>query len=156
IFTQPASQMGVQGSNATFSVVAKGSLPLHYRWTFNGMSIPWATGSSCSLANALTNYAGTYAVIVTNACGSLTSKNAVVSLVVPHTIMTHPASHTVVQRSNAALSVGVSGTAPFTYLWRRNVTNLLGQGTITTVAGNGTLGNCPNGGQASNACFTAL
>ena len=76
ITTQPASQTVVQGSSATFSVVATGTGPLTYQWRFNGVNISGATLSSYTRSNAQTSHQGNYSVVVANVAGSVTSANA--------------------------------------------------------------------------------
>jgi hypothetical protein len=76
ITTQPANQTVAQGSNATFTVTATGTTPA-YQWTFNGTPIAGATTSSLIRTNAQAGDSGTYAVSVSNTCGTATSTNAV-------------------------------------------------------------------------------
>ena len=46
ITRQPASQTVVVGDTATFSVLASGSAPLTYQWSYNGTNVPGATSSA--------------------------------------------------------------------------------------------------------------
>lgn len=68
------------GKNVTLSARAHGSFPLKYQWLFNGTNLPGATNTSLLISSAQTNNAGAYALMVTNAAGSVTS--SVVSLLV--------------------------------------------------------------------------
>jgi sugar lactone lactonase YvrE len=61
-----------------------------------------------------------------------------------------PASQTIRSGTDVTLSVGVSGTGPFTYQWRFNGTNLP-NGIVTTVAGGGNFGHAGDGGPATSA-----
>ena len=83
IFAQPASQSVVPGGNALLVVGAAGSTPLSYQWEFNGMNITGATDSTLALVNVQPGAAGAYAVTVTNAVGSVTSSNAVLTVTLP-------------------------------------------------------------------------
>src|ERR1019366_10530710 len=67
-----------------------------------------------------------YAVIVANSAGSATSIVATLTVLVPPTITNSPHSQAVVQGQNAAFSVGANGTAPFSYQWNFNGTNISG------------------------------
>jgi len=76
ITMQPSNQMVNLGQNVTFSVAANGAVPMSYQWTFNTSNISAATGSSFTVTNAQINNAGSYAVIVSNKPGTVTSSAA--------------------------------------------------------------------------------
>jgi hypothetical protein len=80
---QPQSQTVNQGSNVTFTVTASGTPTPGYQWAFNSTNIAGATGSTYTRLNAQLADAGTYAVIVTNVAGSVTSSNAVLVVAAP-------------------------------------------------------------------------
>jgi hypothetical protein len=81
---QLTNQTVTLGLNANFSVTAGGSVPLSYRWNFNGTPIPGATSSSLLLTNVQFTNAGTYSVLVSNSTGvSVTSSNGVLTLTYP-------------------------------------------------------------------------
>jgi hypothetical protein len=79
--TQPANQTVVAGNTATFTVVAGGIAPLSYQWSANGVNIAGATSSGYSIGQVQAANAGLYAVIVSNCFGSVTSGNAVLTVV---------------------------------------------------------------------------
>ncbi|HWW00119.1 MAG TPA: cohesin domain-containing protein, partial [Candidatus Acidoferrum sp.] len=83
ITTQPASQTATTGGTANFSVVAGGTPPLTYQWTFAASNISGATASSLTLTNIQHNQAGNYAVVVSNSVNSITSSNAVLTVNYP-------------------------------------------------------------------------
>jgi RHS repeat-associated protein len=120
ITAQPQSQVVAVGTNVTLSVIAVGTAPLGYQWRFNGTNLAGATASSFARDNLQLADAGSYAVVVTNAYGSVTSSNAVVTVIEPPVIVTHPASQTVGAGTNVTLSVAAAGTAPFSYQWYFN------------------------------------
>ena len=91
IASQPVSQNAHQGSSASFNVAATG-INLSYQWHLNSVNIPGATNASYSLASATANNAGTYAVIVSNAGGSVTSSNAVLTVIPPFSTATGTAT----------------------------------------------------------------
>ncbi len=96
ILTQPLSQKVTVGLNATFSVVASGTPPLHYQWRFNGADLAGSTTSA--LAIAVSDAAGgLYSVLVTNAFGSAASSNAVLTV-----------NHPPVADASATLSLRIS------------------------------------------------
>jgi hypothetical protein len=70
----------VEGQDATFSVTAQGTAPLHYQWTYvsgtttnvltNGGRISGATTNSLIISSVIPADAGTYSVTVTNSKGT--------------------------------------------------------------------------------------
>jgi uncharacterized delta-60 repeat protein len=80
ITSQPTNQTVFAGGTATFSVAASGALPLSYQWNFNGTNIVEATNATLTLTNVQLSQAGNYAVLVTNAYGSVLSSNAVLTV----------------------------------------------------------------------------
>jgi RHS repeat-associated protein len=126
ITAQPASQTVAAGNTVTFNVAACGTATLNYQWRFNGASLPGATASSYSLSNVQLTNAGSYAVVVTNLAGSVSSSNALLTVLVPPSITTQPASQTVLQGSNATFNVVATGTLPLSYQWTLNGQNISG------------------------------
>jgi alpha-L-arabinofuranosidase len=86
ITQQPTNQTVIQGSNATFTVTATGTMPLSYQWYFNSVVLDAATNATLSLNGVQTNNAGNYYAVVSNPAGSVTSSNAVLT-VNPQTLM---------------------------------------------------------------------
>jgi pectate lyase len=86
ITTQPADQIVAIGQDATFNVVATGTLPLRYLWYFNTNTLlADSTNAPLTVASAQTNQAGAYFVIVTNSAGALTSVVATLQVNPPST-----------------------------------------------------------------------
>jgi Concanavalin A-like lectin/glucanases superfamily/Immunoglobulin domain len=81
IVSQPASQSVAEGAEADLSVVATGSGPFAYQWVFNGNSLPGATNAELAVTNIHPVQAGNYVVKVSSPDGSVTSSNAVVTVV---------------------------------------------------------------------------
>jgi len=81
ILAQPQGQTLDAGSNATFSVTAGGTIALGYQWRLNGGNIPDATNNIFTLSNLTTNDAGNYSVVITNIAGTVTSANALLTVV---------------------------------------------------------------------------
>jgi len=118
IISQPTNQTVVAGYTASFSVMASGALPLSYQWQFNGTNIDGATNSILALTNVKPAGAGSYTVTVTNRLGSLTSSNAVLTvLAIPPTIVSQPTNQTVMVGNTASFSVMAVGSPPLSYNW---------------------------------------
>jgi endonuclease/exonuclease/phosphatase family metal-dependent hydrolase len=123
ITSEPQSQMVIEGSNVTFSVVATGTQPLSYQWQFGGTNLDGATNSSLTLTGVTTNDAGPYVVTITNAFGSTNSDAAVLTVVPfsePPTITGEPQSQIVNAGENVAFTIEAMGDPPLTYQWRFN------------------------------------
>src|SRR5262249_28430416 len=127
IYLQPSNQVAGVGANVNFQVGASGSGPLAYQWTMIGTNIVGATNPSLTLANVQLADSGSYAVQVTNAYGSITSTDAVLTVVVqPPSIVTQPLSQNVAVGSDVSLSVTATGTAPLSYQWSKDGNDLPG------------------------------
>lgn len=126
ITQQPQDQTVVAGQNASFSVVATGSAPLSYQWRFYGTNLPGAVASSYTRTNAQPEHAGPYSVVVSNAAGSVTSSNALLTVHVGPTIIQQPQDIVVRAGSNATFQVVATGIPEPSYQWRFNGTNLPG------------------------------
>ena len=122
ITQQPANVGVIQGSNATFIVTVASQPqdgPLGYQWWFNATSLAGVTNASLTITNVQTTNTGAYFVVVSNAGGSVTSSNAILTLVAA-IVTTQPANQTVTQGSNATFSVTAIGSAPLSYQWQKN------------------------------------
>src|SRR6202044_2953379 len=77
ISTQPGSVSVVSGNTATFTVTAGGTAPLTYQWQKNGTAVTGATGASYTTpAEPVSDSGATFAVVVMNSSGSVTSASA--------------------------------------------------------------------------------
>lgn len=121
IATQPANVSVPDGSVAEFQVVAAGTAPFTYRWLRNGQTIVGAVAASYSTPTVDISESGaTYSVVVTNSRGTVTSSAATLTVLpAPPAIVRGPESSSVVTGTPVTFSVFASGTAPFTYQWRR-------------------------------------
>ena len=118
------------GQTATFSVTATGTAPLSYQWQKNNANISGATAASYTTpATATTDNGAKFDVIVSNSAGSKTSTMATLTVnaaAVAPTITTQPANQTVTAGQTATFSVTATGTAPLSYQWQKNSTNISG------------------------------
>jgi O-glycosyl hydrolase len=69
----PQGKNVAAGAKAQFTCAATGDAPLSYQWLFANLPIPGATAAALALTNVQPFQAGQYAVLVTNAAGSITS-----------------------------------------------------------------------------------
>ena len=133
ITTAPLSQTLVAGSNATLAVVAAGTAPLSYLWLRDGQVVPGATAPVLTLNNLGAGDGGSWAVLVFNAAGSVTSSAATLSVQTVQapvtqapTISTQPAGQVLTLGQRAVFAVAVSGSAPLSYRWERDGSALQG------------------------------
>src|SRR5262249_59946236 len=68
----------------------------------------------------------TVGVVVSNSVGTGTSKTATLTVNVGPAITTQPVSQTVTAGATATFSVVASGTAPLSYQWQKNGSNISG------------------------------
>ncbi|TXC66782.1 hypothetical protein FSC37_16125 [Piscinibacter aquaticus] len=119
ITTQPSPQVQLPGGSATFAVAASGSGPIGYQWLKNGAPIPGATGAVLTLSGVTGSDAASYAVVVTNPLGSLTSDGATLTVLGAPAITAQPVARSVTAGSTATFSVSASGSA-LGYQWTRD------------------------------------
>lgn len=121
--TGPADQTVPDGSTATFSVAATGTLPLSYQWKRGGIPLGGAVGASYttpSLVYAADDQAQ-FTVVVTNGAGQSTTSPVAKLRVTPKaTNLSGPFDQSVLDGATATFSVNATGTGPFTYQWYRD------------------------------------
>ncbi|HOX56136.1 MAG TPA: immunoglobulin domain-containing protein [Candidatus Paceibacterota bacterium] len=129
ITAQPQDQSVSQGANATFTVTATGTAPLAYQWRLNAAPIAGATASTYTRSNVQPADEGSYSVVITNGTGSVTSSDAVLTVitnVIPPGIAAQPQSQAVIAGQSATFTVTATGTAPLGYQWRFNSAPIAG------------------------------
>jgi hypothetical protein len=123
ITVQPVSQTVLQGTAASFSVVATGTAPLTYQWSLNGTSIAGANQSIYSIADVEAANLGIYTVTVTNVAGAVTSSNAILDIPIQFTISF---TNQYVNLTNAPLSLAIQSGVPYYYAVLLDNTNFGG------------------------------
>jgi len=120
----PSSLTLPAGSDATFTVIAKGLPHPHYQWQFNGTNLDGAIQSTLIVTNVQATNAGNYSVILSNGVSTVTSSNAVLA------ITTSPVAptFTAVPPTNADAFIGqvvqftalANGSPTPTITWKTN------------------------------------
>jgi hypothetical protein len=126
IDTQPESLAVNEGADASFAVVASGTAPLSYQWQKDGTDIEGATSATHAIASVVSGDEGDYRCVVTNSAGSATSDIATLTVHTPPSITTQPESQTARQYTTVSFSVVASGTAPLSYQWQKDGTDIEG------------------------------
>lgn len=124
ITAHPVSQAFCSGNNVSFSVTALGA-NLSYQWRKNTVNIAGANSSSLAINNAVAGDAGSYDVVVTGSCGTVTSNAATLTVNAVTAITTQPVNQTSCEGSNITLTVIATGTA-LSYQWRKGGANISG------------------------------
>jgi hypothetical protein len=138
ITAQPANAAVTVGQSATFTVAAVGTSPLSYQWTKNGMNVGANSATYTTAATASSDNGAKIQVMVSNSKGSAPSSIATLTVdaaPTKPTITTQPANATVTVGQTATFAVAATGTAPLTYQWTKNGTNVgTNSATYTTAA----------------------
>src|SRR6185503_3117530 len=146
ITQQPTDVVAVAGDLVVLAVEATGPAPLSYRWRHDGRLITGGTDSQLIIPNARPSDAGSYDVVIISPSGSLISRSATLTVLLPARITQQPEDIVLQGSSNIAtygqspsnviFSVGAfSENSPITYQWRFNGVPIPGEtGPALTVA----------------------
>lgn len=144
IVAQPRNKVAAVGTTVSLTVEASGTASLHYRWQYNNIDLVGQTNETLSLADAQPAQSGVYRVEVNNLAGTAWSQPAAVTVAVPPTIMSNPASQMVSLGGVATLGVTVTGTAPLHCQWFCNGWPVSGATNTTLTVNNISLGALGN------------
>jgi hypothetical protein len=126
VVLSPQSQTNYAGSAATFTATAFSPESLNYQWQKDGTNLveggrlSGTTNSTLTIASVSDADAANYSAVVSDACGSVTTSNAALTVIDPPSITAQPLGQRIMLGSSVSFSVSVSGTAPFSYQWRFN------------------------------------
>jgi hypothetical protein len=135
VTTQPTNLTVLAGGTVVFSATASGTVPLVYQWMNNGADladapgISGATTTNLILTNVSTNDAGNYALVVTNAYGSITSSVATLTVISP------PATVGLASNPDGSITLQLAGSPGATYVLE-SATNLGSAGGWQPIATN--------------------
>lgn len=126
VTTQPNTGFlcaGLPPAFRTISVTVAGTLPVTYQWQRNGVDLVDGAGFSGSSTRTLTidtassSRSGLYRCIVTSACGSTTSSEALQSFTDPAQITAHPQSQSFCDLGTVSLSFTSNSSSLTRYQW---------------------------------------
>ncbi len=121
IETQPVSMSACEEEHVTFSVGATGDL-ISYQWQSNNGGDTWAaingaTGASVTVPAVLANTGFKYRVVISSACGPVTSDEATLTVSKKLAVTEQPVSTTVCEDQAAAFTVQAAGDG-VDYQWQ--------------------------------------
>jgi autotransporter-associated beta strand protein len=125
----PNSGTNIFGTTATFSVAVTGTGPFSYQWRKSGLAlldggnVVGATSDTLQITSVSAADAGVYSVVVTGH-GTATSGGAILSILDPY-VLVQPLPVSTNAGASATFSITAIGTAPLSYQWRLNGTNIL-------------------------------
>ncbi len=134
ITVSPESQTKCNGESVSFSVTASGSQPYTYQWKKDGVTISGTNTPTYTIPSVSSSNVGVYTCFVTNICGAgagVTSQGAALTVNTPPSIRTQPVSQTKWAGDSVEFSVVASGTAPFTYQWKKGTAVISGANSAT-------------------------
>lgn len=117
ILSEPKNTDVVHGHSTQLSVLADGLAPLAYQWWFGTNHLTNATNATLTIANAQTNDAGSYFVVITNHLGTVTSQPATLTVLTPPTILTHPQSLATLPNTMVTFTTTATGSFPMNPSW---------------------------------------
>ncbi|MEI7658967.1 MAG: immunoglobulin domain-containing protein [Phycisphaerae bacterium] len=129
VTTQPTARTTCAGSSVSLTAAFSGTSPT-LQWRKNGVRIFGATSASLTLAAPSLADAGTYDCVATNACGSVTTAAAELTVQTAPTITTQPFAQALVPGATASFSIAAEGSG-LAYQWRRNGTALTSGGRVS-------------------------
>jgi subtilase family serine protease len=118
ITTQPGQRIVCVGGSATFTVAASGTGPLAYQWRKNTVNITGANGTSLTFSPAAVSDAGSYDCVVTNGCGSDTSRTVNFIVNYPASVSQQPTNAAVCGNGSVTFTVAASAQPAPTYAWQ--------------------------------------
>lgn len=128
ISQQPQSSDVCAGSTITLSVGASAQGTLGYQWSKDGAVITGETAATLVIQNTTQARAGSYAVRVSTACGSVTSNAGVITVKENTTITEQPPSQIDVQVDEPlTITLTASGAGTLQYQWFKNGVEIPGE-----------------------------
>ncbi|HRK04310.1 MAG TPA: T9SS type A sorting domain-containing protein [Chlorobiota bacterium] len=127
ITTQPQSVSVCEGETATLSVGVQATGEVTYAWSKDGTVLPNETSATITFVGTSAR-GGSYSVVVSTACGSVTSAVASVTID-PATQFTQnlPPTTNVTLGQTLTLTVAATGAGTLQYQWYKDGTELTGE-----------------------------
>lgn len=101
----------------TFTTSASGSGPISYQWYKDGSPIGGATSVSHTISSVSSSDDGIYYCKASNACGSDSTNQSVLTIDLVPSIVSAPSNLTKCENQSAMFSIQASGSPTLTYQW---------------------------------------
>ncbi len=131
ITKQPANVAVTEGAPIALGVTATGSPVLKYQWYRDSLPLAGGTGATFAVSKASALDAGSYSVSVSNPAGETSSTAARVVVNLLPRVLNVEENLSVKEGAGFALVAEAAGTAPLTYVWKKNGTLVAGQTAAT-------------------------
>jgi len=123
--TVPIDQTPCAGEPAVFETIPQGTGPFGFVWRKDGTLLPDQAGNVLLISNVSSADAGVYSVEVTGACGTVTNRSVLsIATDISATPLTDQIRCT---GESATFTTIAGGTAPFSYVWRKDGAVISGQ-----------------------------
>jgi uncharacterized delta-60 repeat protein len=133
---QPGPQDVIQGNPSSFTVAVGGDGPCTFQWRKNGVGIPGAVSATFAIGSSQRADAANYSVVISCPFGTVTSLAAPLIVRIPPTIVTPPASQSVIAGTSATFFSIATGDPTLVYQWRKNSLNIPGANQSTLLINN--------------------
>ena len=131
---QPQDQTLLLGQTLSLTVGVTSCPPTGLQWYLDVTNVvAQGTNSTLTITNIGTAQAGIYQAVITNTYGSVTSAPAVITVNVPAIIVGSPVDQVATNGNDVHWRVLAKGSAPLSYQWYFNLTNLLSAETNSTL-----------------------
>ena len=126
ISAQPLSQTVNPGDPIHLFIGVTGTFPITYQWQKNHIDITGANDSTLDISPADEPDEAIYTCVASNAGGSVTSDDAVVTVNDPVVITVQPDDQTVNPGTAVSMIVTATGTDPLTFQWQKDGVDISG------------------------------
>ncbi|MCD4680093.1 MAG: tandem-95 repeat protein, partial [Bacteroidales bacterium] len=109
-----------EGEQVVFSVTTQGTTPMTFQWYKDGVILPGETDTVLIIDPITFTDNGNYTCVATNVCGTRTTHNAQLVVMLPPIIISQPVSQTACENSSASFTVVADVTGPHCYIWYKN------------------------------------
>ncbi len=126
ITANPSSVIKWPGESVEFAISVSGTAPVTYQWQKDGVDIADATNSTYTIASISASDAADYTCVATNGGGSVISSAATLTVNSIVVITEDPIAQEKWTGEEVTFSITATGTAPITYQWQKNGSDIEG------------------------------